>query len=120
MKFLCITLLLCIVAVANGVKFIDCGKCKGVSIVNCLYVVILKGSKDCKVLSVEVSGCAADATTCNLVRGQTVNMTMNFTTSVSTSCCLSHNVKQLLFYRRASRRFKEFSFRKCRWHLDTF
>ena len=39
----------------------------------------LTGSKVCKINSVDVTGCAADAQTCDLVRGKTVNMTMKFT-----------------------------------------
>lgn len=40
------------------------------------------GSKGCKINRVDVSGCAADAETCNFVRGKTVNMTLQFTTSM--------------------------------------
>ena len=38
------------------------------------------GSEDCKIDSLDVSNCAADATTCDLVKGTTVNMTLKLTT----------------------------------------
>ena len=48
---------------------------------------LITGSKDCKINSLDVSNCAADAQSCNFVRGTTVNMTLKFTTIAS----LLHN-----------------------------
>jgi len=39
------------------------------------------GSKNCKVNSVNVDGCTATAQSCDLHRGTTVNMMLNFTAS---------------------------------------
>jgi len=40
------------------------------------------GSKNCNIVSVDVSNCAADADSCKVTKGQAVNMTMKFTTSL--------------------------------------
>jgi len=80
MKLLC-AILLCsyFVIVTHAVMFKDCGKtlCLRVSAV----WVSRTGSKNCKVNSVDVEGCAATAQSCDLERGTTVNMTLNFTAS---------------------------------------
>ena len=47
-----------------------------------MYRPLLTGSKLCKINLVDMTGCAADAQTCDLVRGRTINMTMNFTTGL--------------------------------------
>ena len=81
MKCLCVSVLLCIVMITNAVQFLDCGKCRDVVSYE-IYRPLLTGSKLCKINSVDVTGCAADAQTCDLVRGKTVNMTMKFTTGL--------------------------------------
>ena len=48
-----------------------------------MYHPLVAGSKDCKIDSVDVSNCAADAQSCDFPRGQTINMTMKFTPSIS-------------------------------------
>ena len=99
MKFLCVSVLLCIVVVTNGVQYIDCGKCNSMrwDFTYEMYRPFLTGSKLCKINSVDVTGCAADAQTCNLVRGKSVNMTMKFTTSTYFDVTLpGDNVKRLL------------------------
>ena len=48
---------------------------------------MVTGSKDCKINSLDVSNCAADAQSCDFPRGQTINMTLKFTTTSS----LLHN-----------------------------
>ena len=44
------------------------------------------GSTDCKINSLDVSNCAADAQSCDFPRGQTINMTLKFTSTASTLC----------------------------------
>ena len=67
----------------------------------CVYKTnLVTGSKDCKINSLDVSNCAADATSCDFTRGDTINMTLKFTTTTSLlcnsyvhyNCCIQHNV----------------------------
>ncbi|XP_065901836.1 NPC intracellular cholesterol transporter 2 homolog a-like [Dysidea avara] len=61
--FYAVALLFSAVFVTQAVMFKDCG------------------SVSCKINSVDVRGCAENAQTCDVVKGQTVNMTLKFTTS---------------------------------------
>ena len=49
MKFLCVTVLLCIVVVTNAVQFVDCGKCRGV-----VYCFLLLYNMKCADLFLQV------------------------------------------------------------------
>lgn len=94
MGFLCVIVLFCIVIAANAVQYVDCGKLTVPALARRIYLAImiilvlisifLTGSKICKINSVNVNGCAADAQTCDLVRGTTVTMTLNFTVTGGT------------------------------------
>ncbi|XP_065920566.1 NPC intracellular cholesterol transporter 2 homolog a-like [Dysidea avara] len=77
MKIFCVAVLFSVVLMTRAVMYKDCG------------------SATCVLNSVDVSGCAADAQTCNFVRGQTANMTLKFTTKSDVNN-LKNNVQGLV------------------------